>query len=128
MGGNDNDVAQAGQTLGTSLLYLFFSIAGAPGWRLKDTIRKLFPSIASFLITLYGVHGCVLWAMRSLATAGQRKDVKSGRESFWKKVVATAVALARSFHWKSLLSPSLLVGNVGYGVATTFIGLLFYSV
>jgi uncharacterized membrane protein len=40
---------------------------------------------------------------------------------------ATAVALAKSFNWDSLLTPSLLVENVGYAIAT-FIGLLFYSV
>ena len=39
---------------------------------------------------------------------------------------ATAAALAKSFEWNSLLSPSLLVGNVGYAIAT-FIGLLFYG-
>jgi uncharacterized membrane protein len=40
---------------------------------------------------------------------------------------ATAAALAKSFRWKSLMTPSLLVGNVGYAVAT-FIWLLFYGV
>jgi uncharacterized membrane protein len=40
---------------------------------------------------------------------------------------ATAAALAKSFRWESLLTPSLLVGNFGYAVAT-FIGLLFYGV
>ena len=40
---------------------------------------------------------------------------------------ATACALAKSFGWNSLLTPSLIVGNVGYAVAT-FLGLLFYSV
>ena len=64
------------------------------------------------------------------------------RTSYWKNVVspqrllvgssaaiggpATAAALAKSFKWESLLSPSLLVGNVGYAIAT-FIGLLFYG-
>lgn len=139
-GGNDNenDIARAGQTLGTSLLYLFFATAGAQGWRLKDTIRKSFPAIASFLVILYSVHGCVLWGAKRLVT-----HFNSGRrESYWTKMVepqrllvassaaiggpATAVALAKSFNWESLLTSSLLVGNVGYAIAT-FIGLLFYS-
>ena len=147
-GGNDNenDIARAGQTLGTSLLYLFFATAGAPGWRLKDTIRKSFPAIASFLIILYSIHGCVLWGAKRLVTYWTKdsNSFNSGiRKSFWTKMVepqrllvassaaiggpATAVALAKSFNWDSLLTPSLLVGNVGYAIAT-FIGLLFYSV
>jgi uncharacterized membrane protein len=40
---------------------------------------------------------------------------------------ATATVLAKSFHWESLMKPSLLVGNVNYAVAT-FIGLLFCGV
>lgn len=160
---SNNNIARAGQTLGTSLLYLFFATAGAPGWRLKDSIQKSFPSIASFLVVLYGVHGCVLlgtrWLItRSAATAATSMDGKhsakdnndnddhdDGRRKhrFWKKVVApqrllvassaaiggpaTAAALAKSFRWESLLTPSLLVGNFGYAVAT-FIGLLFYGV
>ncbi|KAL3765875.1 hypothetical protein ACHAW5_002108 [Stephanodiscus triporus] len=157
-GNNDNNnIARAGQTLGTSLLYLFFATAGAPGWRLKDSIQKSFPSIASFLVILYGVHGCVLLGARWLITRATAASAMEGkihpedndadddgrRTSFWKKVVApqrllvsssaaiggpaTAAALAKSFRWESLLTPSLLVGNVGYAVAT-FIGLLFYSV
>ena len=145
-GGNENDIARAGQTLGTSLLYLFFATAGAPGWRLKDTIRKSFPAIASFLIILYSIHGCVLWGAKRLVTywTKESNSFNSGiRKGFWTKMVepqrllvassaaiggpATAVALAKSFNWDSLLTPSLLVGNVGYAIAT-FIGLLFYSV
>ncbi|KAL7531824.1 hypothetical protein ACHAXR_004257 [Thalassiosira sp. AJA248-18] len=133
-----NNIAKAGETLGTSLLYLFFATAGAPGWLLKDSIQQSFPAIASFLIILYGVHGAVLWGTKKLVDTCI-KD--SG--SVWKNVVApqrllvgssaaiggpaTAAALAKSFNWESLLTPSLLVGNVGYAVAT-FIGLLFYGV
>ena len=158
---NNNNIARAGQTLGTSLLYLFFATAGAPGWRLKDSIQKSFPSIASFLVVLYGVHGCVLLGTRWFLTRSSAIDTSSmdGKDSednndnddyvdgrkhrFWKKVVApqrllvassaaiggpaTAAALAKSFRWESLLTPSLLVGNFGYAVAT-FIGLLFYGV
>jgi len=30
-----NDIAKAGETLGTTLLYLFFATAGAPGWKVR---------------------------------------------------------------------------------------------
>ena len=38
---------------------------------------------------------------------------------------ATSVALARSVKWESLIVPALLVGNIGYAIAT-FIGIGFY--
>lgn len=129
-----NSIARAGETLGTSLLYLFFATAGAPGWRLKESIQQSFPSIASFLIIMYGMHGATLWLVK--------KFVEATKLQYWKKVIApqrlltassaaiggpaTAAALAQSHQWDSLLTPSLLVGNVGYAVAT-FIGLFFYG-
>jgi len=152
----NNAIAKAGETLGTSLLYLFFATAGAPGWRLKDSIQRSFPPIASFLVVLYGIHGAVLWGAKTLVDYARtsEKDAASAADDdddddsteekgFWRNVVApqrllvassaaiggpaTAAALAKSFEWKSLLTPSLLVGNVGYAVAT-FIGLIFYGV
>eukprot|EP00986_Skeletonema_menzelii_P003759 scaffold1202_cov149-Skeletonema_menzelii.AAC.4 len=132
-----NNIAKAGETLGTSLLYLFFATAGAPGWRLKESIQQSFPSIATFLIILYGIHGLILWSLKKLVEV-----TKMDKSKYWKNVVApqrlltassaaiggpaTAAALAQSNQWESLLTPSLLVGNVGYALAT-FIGLLFYG-
>jgi len=141
-GGKSNDITRAGETLGTVLLYLFFATAGAPGWRLKDSIQRSFPPIASFLVILYGIHGVVLWGTKKLVGARTKESADLGEGNFWKNVVApqrllvassaaiggpaTAAALAKSFGWESLLTPSLLVGNVGYAVAT-FAGLLFYG-
>jgi uncharacterized membrane protein len=39
---------------------------------------------------------------------------------------ATAVALAQANGWKSLIAPSLLVGNLGYAIAT-FCGIAFHA-
>ncbi len=75
---NSNSIAQAGQTLGTSLMYLFFATTSAPGWRLKDSIQKLFPSIASFLVVFYGVHGCALLGARWLITCAATAASSSG--------------------------------------------------
>lgn len=126
--------------LGTSLLYLFFATAGAPGWRLKDSIQQAFPSIATFLIIMYGVHLIVLWSFRQIVNSCGKQD--NIQPSIWEKIAApqrlltgssaaiggpaTAAALAQANEWKSLISPSLLVGNVGYAVAT-FIALVYYS-
>lgn len=128
--------------LGTSLLYLFFATAGAPGWRLKDSIQHSFPSIASFLIILYSVHLGVLWGFQRIVRSHNKRNDVSSSTSIWNKIAApqrlltassaaiggpaTAAALAQSSQWKSLITPSLLVGNIGYAVAT-FIALLFYS-
>ncbi|KAL3788679.1 LOW QUALITY PROTEIN: hypothetical protein HJC23_001878 [Cyclotella cryptica] len=140
--GRSNSIALAGERLGTSLLYLFFATAGAPGWRLKDSIQHSFPSIASFLIILYGVHLGVLWGFHRIVSSRNKRNGASSLTSFWDKIAApqrlltassaaiggpaTAAALAQSSQWKSLITPSLLVGNIGYAVAT-FIALLFYS-
>ncbi|KAL7554605.1 hypothetical protein ACHAWF_018105 [Thalassiosira exigua] len=156
--GNDvkgNAIAQAGETLGTSLLYLFFATAGAPGWRTKDSVRSSFPPLASFLIGLYGIHGLILWGAKRIVDnagaptpdeddddEGASRNGGSDAPSYWTKAAApqrllaassaaiggpaTAVALARSFRWTKLASPSLLVGNFGYAVAT-FLGLAFYG-
>ena len=137
-----NDVAKAGETLGTTLLYLFFATAGAGGWKLKDSIQQSFPPISSFLIILYSVHGAVLYGTTKIVNISCADDNNGKDQKFWSNMVApqrllvgsscaiggpaTAAALAKSFEWKSLLSPSLLVGNVGYAIAT-FIGLLFYG-
>lgn len=137
-----NAVAAAGETLGTACLYLFFATAGAPGWRLKGSVQRAFPAIASFLLVLYGVHGAVLWGTRALVDRAGGGEGGAGG-GVWREAAApqrllvassaaiggpaTAAALAKSFGWRSLLTPSLLVGNVGYALAT-FVGLLFYGV
>jgi uncharacterized membrane protein len=126
--------------LGTSLLYLFFASAGAPGWRIQDSIQQSFPSIATFLIIMYGVHLGVLWGFRRIVISCTSRDTTN--TSIWKKIAApqrllagssaaiggpaTAAALAQTNEWTSLLTPSLLVGNIGYAIAT-FIALIYYS-
>lgn len=126
--------------LGTSLLYLFFASAGAPGWRIQDSIQQSFRSIATFLIIMYGVHLGVLWGFQRIVISCTSRDTTN--TSIWKKIAApqrllagssaaiggpaTAVALAQTNEWTSLLTPSLLVGNIGYAIAT-FIALIYYS-
>lgn len=39
---------------------------------------------------------------------------------------ATACALAKANNWNSLVAPSLIVGNLGYAVAT-FAGIAFHT-
>ncbi|KAL7468700.1 hypothetical protein ACHAXS_008932 [Conticribra weissflogii] len=142
-----NHIAKAGETLGTSLLYLFFATAGAPGWTLQHSVRRSLPSLAVFLTCLYAGHGLFLRSVKALVDALFRnrrpRKRKCDNHPFWSRATApqrllvassaaiggpaTAAALAQSNRWDSLVAPGLLVGNVGYAIGT-FVGLAFYGV
>jgi uncharacterized membrane protein len=127
-------------TLGTSCLYLFFSTAGAPGSRVADSVKASVVPLSIFLTCLYGIHGAILWLCHRLW--GRQQEVNGKRSSsFWGSAFipqrllvasssaiggpATSVALAESNGWKSLIVPAVLVGNMGYVIAT-FCGLAYY--
>ena len=93
---------------------------------------------------MYGVHLGILYGFQQFTTKflSKRRDYDSELLSFWEKVAApqrllaassaaiggpaTAAALAQANEWRSLITPSLLVGNVGYAIAT-FLALAYYS-
>ena len=115
------------ELLGTLCLYLFFATAGAPGIAVAESVRSsLFP-LTVFLTFLYTIHGAILYASSRLfkakAFAPQRLLVSSSAAIGGP---ATAVALATQAGWDSLKAPSLLVGNIGYAIAT-FCGLAYHS-
>ena len=132
-----------GEILGTALLYVFFATAGTGGLAIGDSVRAAFWPIGIFLTILYGVHGCFLATSRQLVLKyrlrlqdGNRcsKDEDEGMVAPQRLLVAssaaiggpaTAAALANANGWKSLVTPSLLVGNLGYAVAT-FAAIAFY--
>lgn len=115
-------LATSGEALGTSLLYLFFATAGAPGVSIADSAKSAFIPISIFLLLLYSIHGGVLFMVKMFAT---RKNTVLKRSSPWlpqRLLVAssaaiggpaTAAALAKSNSWNSLVAPSLIVGNLG---------------
>ena len=117
-------------TLGLVALYIFFATAGAPGMRVADSVRSSLLPLAMFLACLYSIHGAMLWTIYKLvgptrfrgAFGAQRLLVASSAAIGGP---ATAVALTSTAQWPSLTVPSLLVGNVGYAIAT-FCGLAFY--
>ena len=124
----------AGEILGTVLLYIFFATAGAGGLSIADSVKAAFIPIGCFLTILYSVHGAVLAGIRRLVLWNRRrnrsKDIRGTDEGFvapQRLLVAssaaiggpaTAAALAKASGWPSLVTPSLLVGNLGYAVAT----------
>lgn len=125
-----NPLRPTADTLGLVALYIFFATAGAPGMRVADSVRSSMLPLAMFLACLYSVHGAILWIIYKLvgptrfrgAFGAQRLLVASSAAIGGP---ATAVALTSTAHWPSLTVPSLLVGNVGYAIAT-FCGLAFY--
>lgn len=135
----------AGDAIGTSLLYLFFATAGAPGLAVAADARALFVPLTIFLSALYAGHGAWLaatrwWCLRRRRRrrggASPEEEEEEGAVAPQRLLVAssaaiggpaTAAALARANGWDSLLGPSLLVGNLGYAIAT-FLGVAFYGV
>lgn len=115
------------EILGTVCLYLFFSTAGAPGIAIADSVQTSLPPLSLYLLCLYGVHFYIMWLLHrfgsrlSPALVAQRLLVASSAAIGGP---ATAVALAQANDWRSLVVPSLLVGNIGYAMAT-FCGLGF---
>ena len=114
--------------LGTTCLYLFFATAGSPGIAVAESVRASLVPLSLFLTSLYGIHGLILTAMHKLfpkraAFAPQRLLVASSAAIGGP---ATSVALAQTHKWSSLEVPSLLVGNIGYAIAT-FCGLGYYA-
>lgn len=127
-------------TMGTTCLYLFFSTAGAPGSQVADSVKSSVGPLSLFLACLYGIHGGILWLCHRLW--GREEEINGHTTaSFWKSAFipqrllvasssaiggpATSVALAESNGWKSLIVPAILVGNIGYVIAT-FCGLAYY--
>jgi uncharacterized membrane protein len=117
--------------LGLVTLYLFFATAGAPGIAVAQSVRTSLIPLTTFLTCLYTIHGTILFLLHKVLGAAnfggafqpQRLLVSSSAAIGGP---ATAVALATEAKWKSLMVPSLIVGNIGYAIAT-FCGLVFYS-
>jgi uncharacterized membrane protein len=124
-------VQPASHMIGTVCLYLFFATAGAPGLAVADSVKAALVPLGLFLTLLYGVHGIILsashclWGQKSPAGpfVPQRLLVASSAAIGGP---ATAVALAQANGWKSLIAPSLLVGNLGYAIAT-FCGIAYHA-
>ena len=77
-------LSSSGEAMGTSLLYLFFATAGAPGLSIADSVKAAFLPIGLFLTLLYGIHGSILMGARNLMLWKRRKggnDYSESKES-----------------------------------------------
>lgn len=132
-------LSSTGEAVGTAFLYIFFATAGAPGLSIAESIRASFVPIGLYLTMLYGIHGLVLFAARKAVLSWRMKFYNQAEKNDSFVVPsrllvassaaiggpATAAALAKANKWNSLVAPSLIVGNLGYAIAT-FAGILFH--
>mmetsp|Transcript_111401 Transcript_111401/g.322072 ORF Transcript_111401/g.322072 Transcript_111401/m.322072 type:complete len:364 (+) Transcript_111401:265-1356(+) len=108
------------EALGTSCLYLFIATVGASGIAIADSVKAAMIPLIIFLTCLYGIHFMILWVLQRLLP-GNRSFVTQRLLVASSAAIGgppTAVALAQANSWKSLIVPSLLVGNIGYAIAT----------
>ena len=124
-------IQKTANELGLVSLYLFFATAGAPGIAVAESVRTSMIPLMIFLSCLYAFHGGILYALHQAVG-----PIRFGGAFQLPRLLvsssaaiggpATAVALATEAKWKSLMVPSVIVGNIGYAVAT-FCGLAFHA-
>jgi hypothetical protein len=119
----------AAHVAGTLGLYLFFATAGAPGIAVAESVKASLLPLTAFLGLLYTIHGSLLtilgkWGGQRLAFLAPQRLLVASSAAIGGP--ATAVALAQGSGWTTLQVPSVLVGNVGYAIAT-FAGLGYFQ-
>jgi uncharacterized membrane protein len=129
-------ISSIGGDLGTTCIFLFFATAGWTGGALGSALLTGGPPLLAFLTILYAVHLAVVLGVGA-AVRRRPASAAAARRCFTRPqlLVAsnaniggppTASALAVGNGWSSLVTPSLLVGNLGYAIATP-LGVLFYQ-
>ena len=131
-------LASTATSLGTTCLFLFFASAGWLGGDLGGAVLlRGGPVLLAYLMMLYSVH---LATLLGIGTVLQRAFPSARRIQRWVALPqllvasnaniggpATACALADGNKWPSLVTPALLIGNLGYAIATPLAILLFRS-
>lgn len=103
--------------LGTLLMYLFFASIGA-GADLAEVLGAALP-ILLFIVVMVSVHLVLLVAAGRLFRLDLAEVMIASNACILGP--APAAALAASKGWKALVAPGILVGMLGYAIAT-FIG------
>ena len=129
-------LTRIGNELGTTCLFLFFATAGWTGGALGSALLTGGPPLLAFLTTLYAVHLAVVLGVGALLRrAAPNSEVVKRCLALPQLLIAsnaniggpaTASALAVGSGWSSLVAPALLVGNLGYAIATPM-GLLLHA-
>jgi len=109
--------------VGTVIMYTFFAAIGA-GANLSDIIGAAFP-ILIFVFILVTVHLVILTLLGHLCKLDMAEALVASNACCLGP--ATAAAMAAGKNWKPLVVPGMLVGILGYSIAT-FIGMgMFWS-
>ena len=112
-----------GSEMGTIALYLFFATAGWAGGGLGALLAGG-PVLLAFMLTLHATHLFVVVGLGRALRVGPRVNalfctphllVGSNANIGGP---ATAPVLAIGSGWPSLVTPAMLVGNVGYAIGT----------
>lgn len=109
--------------LGTLFMYIFFVAIGA-GANLGEVLGAALPMIA-FIVVMVMVHLCLLVLIGKLMKLDIAEVLIASNACILGP--APAAALAASKGWQPLVAPGILVGVLGYSIAT-FIGVALFKV
>lgn len=109
--------------LGTLFMYIFFVAIGA-GANISEVLGAALPIIA-FIIVMVLVHLCLLVLIGKFMKLDIAEVLIASNACILGP--APAAALAASKGWQPLVAPGILVGMLGYAIAT-FIGVAIFKV
>jgi uncharacterized membrane protein len=109
--------------LGTLFMYVFFAVIGA-GANISEVLGTALP-IIMFITVMVLVHLCLLFLVGKLMKLDLAEVLIASNACILGP--APAAALAASKGWQPLVAPGILVGMLGYAIAT-FIGVAITAV
>lgn len=109
--------------LGTLFMYVFFAVIGA-GANISEVLGAALP-IIMFITVMVVVHLCLLVIIGKLMKLDLAEVLIASNACILGP--APAAALAASKGWQPLVAPGILVGMLGYAIAT-FIGVAITAV
>ena len=109
--------------LGTLFMYVFFAVIGA-GANISEVLGAALPIII-FITVMVLVHLCLLVIIGKLMKLDLAEVLIASNACILGP--APAAALAASKGWQPLVAPGILVGMLGYAIAT-FIGVAITAV